>query len=524
MENYVSDLIKSINPNGMTDDLWDIIKEDAKHIIGLDIKNDKQRNLFYYLDNFFEDLCDEFKFENKDKYMYIKEIFDILKDKEKIDLNQIRMAFLKIMKKVQKKAYPNTLGVFRTNIIPKRNIDKWVNALHEIHNAIRQGEDKKEVEKKVMEDWDQMEKRDFNRWRNFYEKREHEKYAMENNFFNVKEELPEIPMKKNKTPEEKKRALISRLDAADKLLRDFSNVWPPQVWNRLHQALSDLKREIMMLRNEASIQDRIIRTASIWLKVGFSEGSELLTKIAQPPEDISTQIEKALTGKEYETEEKSKETLPMEEPMTPINEEEMLPPAGAGEELPETLEPLGPQKPTEITEEPKIDENEEIEEPKEEINTEENPYMGSGIEDVISVLEPIVSELKVRATARELSKVDMMLDAQNIASHFPELGEAMSKVLEANTYVVTRLDKMLTKLKGGLSEKDENGDIEKENKDVPEVEMEELIAPENKEILQQEPPVEVIEQQAPEQQAPEQQAPEQKTLITNKKFNLSIRK
>ena len=66
-----------------------------------------------------------------------------------------------------------------------------------------------------------------------------------------------------------------------------------------------------------------------------------------------------------------------------------------------------------------------------------------------------------------MSKADMMLDAQNIAAHFPELGEVMGKALESNTYMVTRLDKMVGKLKGGVKE-----DAPKST--APEVEMEEL--------------------------------------------------
>jgi hypothetical protein len=68
----------------------------------------------------------------------------------------------------------------------------------------------------------------------------------------------------------------------------------------------------------------------------------------------------------------------------------------------------------------------------------------------------------------------MMLDALNIASHFPELGEAIAKMIESTLYVHTRLEKVISKLKGGLNERETNGTKDEE---PPVIEMQELEKP-----------------------------------------------
>jgi hypothetical protein len=137
-----------------------------------------------------------------------------------------------------------------------------------------------------------------------------------------------------------------------------------------------------------------------------------------------------------------------------------MPPAGVGEELPSPPPP--PEAKPEI-EGPKI-------EGKTDIN--ENPYVGKTIQDVLGVLEHTAQQLSERKTVRELTKADMMLDALNIASHFPELGEAIAKMMESTNYVHTRLEKIIGKLQGGLKD-----DVKEKEPEAPVVEMEELTKP-----------------------------------------------
>jgi len=502
--NYADDTLVGLQDSGMTDDLWQLAYDDANKFNKLSIKTDRERNLLFYLENFIDDLCEEFGYskpENSDKV--ISKIFNMLRNKKDVGLADIREAAFWVLENtsVHKVAYPNITGVNETNRRSQRDIEKWVKALGDIYAMMQSGYERSAVVKQVQEGWDPMEKLDFEAWERYYSKGDHEKYQIKHAAAAVevppfqmpatKQEIAVLPQKfgpgrprqVERTPSDNQKALISRLNSAEKLLYEFRNVWPRDVLSKLYEYLSELKRTIFTLESKASMVDCIIRTAGQWNRYGFSEGATCLLKIAQEPgEDVASQIEKALTGREYETKKEeppAMEGMPLEgippegtplEGMPPEGEAAMqppVPPAGAGEELPPPMEPppLPPPGP-------------EPEAPK---DMKENPFAGSTVQDVLELLEPMVQRLKAREEFRELSKVDMMLDSLDIASHFPELTEAVSHMLETNNYVVTRLDKMVSKLKGGLKEEVKE---EKKTEKAPNVEMGEIGTPKEKEMFE----------------------------------------
>lgn len=140
---------------------------------------------------------------------------------------------------------------------------------------------------------------------------------------------------------------------------------------------------------------------------------------------------------------------------------------------------------------------------------------GLSVNDVISKLEELSKIFKTREIPRQLSIVDMMLDSMGLASYFPGLSEAQNKALESNNYISTRVEDILSKLRGSVATKDidlkgagtpdnpevagikgklqqdedkekarkqmrkeqENLDMENNTKETPEVEIEEDLAP-----------------------------------------------
>jgi hypothetical protein len=360
-------------------------------------------------------------------------------------------------------AYPNTAGVMETNAKPQRDVGKWVRTLGEIHAAGWSGESRGDALRRLMEEWDPVEKLDFQQWLRYYERGDHEKYAQ------ALEPAPSVapvapqppsagahrgrPKAETRSVAENQKALIGRLDAAKRLLRLFRPpIWPQDRWNSIYRALSDLEQEIVGLRTAASMRDRIIRTAGIWAKAGFREGADTLLRIAQPSgEDVTSQIEKALTGREYDIRPAPPAAAPTDTPPPPMGGEGMpppppegaAPPMGAPPEamgtLPEPPPPPPPSPPEEERPKPAGD---------------ENPYAGSTAKDVLDVIEPLMRRFKEREIVRQLSKVDMMMDALNIVSYFPELGEAIGRLIETDSYVGARLEKIVGKLRGGLREED----------------------------------------------------------------------
>lgn len=76
------------------------------------------------------------------------------------------------------------------------------------------------------------------------------------------------------------------------------------------------------------------------------------------------------------------------------------------------------------------------------------------VADVVAKLEDITKIFKTREIPRQLSLVDMMLDSLGLSSYFPKLSEAINKSLESNNYVSTRLDEILSQLRGSLKGRD----------------------------------------------------------------------
>lgn len=485
---YLDDMMGEVAIQGVDDDLRQLVEDDAKLLGQLGVSDERERNLVFYLDHFLDDLCDETKLQvPKDRTEVVAKAFAELRGTKDVSLVDIRSALYRALGgKRTKVAYPNTSGVMETNAKPQRDVSRWISTLGEIHAAQRVGADWNNALRNFTEEWDPVEKLDFQQWLRYYERGDHEKYASGVPAVPPQLGQPEMPNQQPLTTrqrakpemrsvEENRKALISRLDSAKRLMRLFAPpVWPQERWNSIYRALSDLEQEITSLRTMASMRDRIIRTAGLLDRAGFSDGAETLRKIAQPPEeDVASQIEKALTGREYEA-----------KPVVPGGEAGMPPLGGQGDPLGEM--PLGdmgmppppggegapapegmPPEAMGTLPEPPPPPPEPEPEPKKPAK-DENPYAGATTMDILEVLEPLMKRFKEREVVRQLSKVDMMMDGLNIVSYFPELGEAVGRLIETDSYVGNRLEKIIGKLRGGIRDE---GSKEGKKPAPPSIEM-----------------------------------------------------
>jgi hypothetical protein len=490
-------MMESVSSDGLDDELRQLADDDAAMLGTLGILDERERNLAFYLDHFLDEFCAEMSMPlPKHRNEVVATAFSDLRGGSDVGLADIRSALYRAMggKRSVKRAYPNVSGIMEANARPQRDVSKWVGALGNIHAAERVGESRDGAKNRLTEEWDPVEKRDFEQWLRFYERGDHEKYA--NLRIEAQDTIPAgqvapttpatLPMASPRRGRPKadtrsladnQKALIGRLDAAKRLLRLFRPpIWPQARWDSIYRALSDLEQEIVGLRTASSMRDRIIRTASLWTKAGFQEGADVLFRIAQPPdEDVASQIEKALTGREYDI--KSPGASPGAPPAGPMDMPPPLPPppeagtepppetgAAASTPPPEGMPPeaMGklPEPPPPPSPEP------EAEKPKP--GKDENPYAGATANDILEVLEPLMKRFKEREIVRQLSKADMMMDAMNIVSYFPELGEAIGRLIETDSYVGTRLEKVIGKLRGGLREDKEKGSKKPE---PPSIEM-----------------------------------------------------
>lgn len=93
------------------------------------------------------------------------------------------------------------------------------------------------------------------------------------------------------------------------------------------------------------------------------------------------------------------------------------------------------------------------------------------VDDVVAKLEDLAKIFKTREVPRQLAIVDMMLDSLGLASYFPSLSEATNKALESNNYISTRIEDILSRLRGATHTKeiDLRGDEKETNPAVQHV-------------------------------------------------------
>lgn len=112
--------------------------------------------------------------------------------------------------------------------------------------------------------------------------------------------------------------------------------------------------------------------------------------------------------------------------------------------------PKEPEADIEVAEKPEPTEHHEPHGNTEDII--ESALDNISVEDVIERLEVLSSIFKKREVARQLSIVDLMLDKLGIGAFFPGLGEAERSALESNQYISTRVEDILAKLRGTVTE------------------------------------------------------------------------
>lgn len=270
------------------------------------------------------------------------------------------------------------------------------------------------------------------------------------------------------------KALIGRLNSAERLAtsKGIDKVLGP-VYESWLKALHDLKREIQIapLRNIKSSLDLIYKKANLLEYLGKPEASNIMIKLAQALPD-PTAIDPAAVPSSAIPEPMNDAPVDLAMPSA-----DDLEPDGNEKWLSEFLEGLsGTSKKDEDdandisdVDDLYVDEDDLVKSaqavPGPGDNKEHDVPDQSGqfhnkmddvlatvtVNDVIAKLESLSNIFKNREISRELAKVDMMMDALGIASYFPNLAEAMQRSLDANQYMLTRIDDVLSSLRGSVA-------------------------------------------------------------------------
>ena len=76
------------------------------------------------------------------------------------------------------------------------------------------------------------------------------------------------------------------------------------------------------------------------------------------------------------------------------------------------------------------------------------------IDDIIAKAEDLAKIFSTREVPRQLFILDLMMDRLGLASYFPSLSEAINKGIDSNNYISSRIDDILSKLRGNVKTND----------------------------------------------------------------------
>lgn len=300
--------------------------------------------------------------------------------------------------------------------------------------------------------------------------------------------------------ERQRTKIIGRLDSAEKLLRSQEgHFFAGKEFEALLEGIYDLKKRIHMV-NKASpstrlYDDMIVRQANILVRNGFVKAADVLFSLAQannpPPANIGSKNNKAITpatpmpptnvqgapgglpatipsNHEIQSDNVN-DTSPISKFLSNLDGnnssyednqnlevEDVIDVSDVDDELLVTEAQTAPIQQN-ITNKPVVNVNSESSTQKmtEQIasdfdNKVNQVFSNITVTDVVVKLEDLAKVFKVREIPRQLGIIDMMLDSLGLASYFPSLSEATNKALESNNYISTRVEDILSKLRGSM--------------------------------------------------------------------------
>jgi hypothetical protein len=93
----------------------------------------------------------------------------------------------------------------------------------------------------------------------------------------------------------------------------------------------------------------------------------------------------------------------------------------------------------------------------------------TSLDQAVGKLEEVSQAISERNIVRAMAAVDIMLAEMGVASHFPELSEAMAKMLEAYQYANSRISTVLSGLRGSVAAVEKKEEKAEAAQPVPEV-------------------------------------------------------
>ena len=366
---------------------------------------------------------------------------------------------------IRKTAYPMSENYFFKNPFLGYNLQSWASCVHKIYETVyKDGTDYSDAVTKFSSNIsDDDERANFLNWLRYYNHGEHLKYdnqapvkiaslrkeadyssslntdGLYKNYSISSDEdsVSDFVLSHDRQVNEAKESGESKLNyknwkkkfntalrRVDKILKESEDYIDPDKYEEIAGVLNKLDVQVGKIRLQVSASDISFRAAGQLTKLGFKDGASVLYKYAQ--EAAPPSADAPVPGPESAPDEAAPQEVPAVDPGLEKAEEDRKAAERAdatkGKEVMKGIEPV-PGK-----------------------DDDEYKEIMSGnvsIQDASHKLEQIAGTLADRRIIRYLAEFDIMLDKIGIASMFPELAEAQSKLIESYSYALTRVTKML---------------------------------------------------------------------------------
>lgn len=380
--------------------------------------------------------------------------------------------------KIKKIAYPNNSQDRIISLYDKEyDLAKWSEIVRQIYNKFYENQENANFSLIVENICDKSfnddeEKFKFKKWLKYYNEGNHKKYSFtEEN--NMKKQssfyLPltvdaysgdsspyasgvEMSTNFDKTVNDAKDMAVVRTSykdwkkkfntawrRIDKILKESEDFIEPEKYEQISEIMHKLDVQIGKIRFKSTASDVSLSTAQSLKKIGFAEGADILTKFAQETaQPLDTDVSQVPGPESQQAQPSGQGSV-----MTGADAGQVPAPA-ADAKTPEeaSAERRAIERNNEATGEKVLENIAPIPGPS--ANEYDKILSGTvNVDDASKKLEQIAGMLSDRRVIRYLAEFDIILDKLGIASMFPELAEAQSKLIDSYSYGLVRVTKML---------------------------------------------------------------------------------
>jgi hypothetical protein len=412
VNDYMKDRLLKATEFGVNEQLLDDALSDAESASKMDIKSDQDYAVRFCILNLADDLMDDTfgrKIDDDERNSLVQYVLQNQEDKYLKDLVGLRIITYKwLCDKHNKKAYPNTYGMEHQE--PTYNTNKWAATAKKMYMLMRvQGLGREDALMTITKNWDMDEKFKFDNWLRYYESGNTEKYNVKTASTTKEALLPSDMVE----PTEPRSNVSPSFMAAYKIKEKEEH-------RKEKERREKQERADLVTLTKRQMKSRL---KSLWNLV--HRFNDLLPKSSV--DDILNLIHHLdVSISRLQTEASVRDCM--------VRTANQIRKVGFDE---------GADLLMKIAEEPV---SEKVIESIEPIEQKTQPNIQ--VSTIISRLEVLGKMLKARDLVRNLASIDILLNELGMASLFPELGDSQSKLNDAFGYASTKIDGIISKLRG----------------------------------------------------------------------------